>query len=140
MSNIIRPKRSKLPNHRPEKNISREGELYTNTADLQIGVHDVKGNPIDYLAIRVFSDKAKYKMFDLAVYNGAIYKALIPIQPGPFNPTRWENISQSGLLSSLMPTPKHMDRGKALVVDSNGKAQWGAEINNAAQTVNGGQF
>ena len=39
-----------------------------------------------------------------------------------------------------MPAPTLLDKGKALVVGSNGKAQWGAEINSAAQTVNGGQF
>lgn len=101
MANKIRPKRSSVAGHRPLTDIEREGELYINTADRQIGVHDKKGNPLDLVAVRFFDPGAQYKAGDLVNFNGHIYKALVNMNmPGVFNPVRWVSISGSGSTQS----------------------------------------
>ena len=141
MANKIRPKRSSVAGHRPLSDVSDAGELYINIADKQIGFHDDQGHPVDVVAVRRFDGAADYTAGDLVVHKGKIYKALVNInQPGFFNSARWDDIAKTPHIASNLPTPGTSDRGKALVVNGVGMPTWGAEVNNAAQVIFGGQF
>lgn len=65
------------------------GELYVNFADLQIGVLDTSKSPVDFVAIRYYSQLAKYVAGDFAVYNGALYRCIQDTVVGPFDGVRW---------------------------------------------------
>ena len=144
--NKIRPKRSRKAGARPKTNIKNVGELYTNIPDRQIGVHDENGNPIDLVAVRQHSAHSTYRVKDLVVYNGQIYKALVDISvPRAFRITQWQNISGTGSTvpgggNVPVPDPK-TDRGKALSVDRfTGKPVWGSNIDSQDQEIDGGSF
>ena len=65
------------------------GELYINYADIQIGALDTSKSPIDFVAIRYYSQLALYVAGDFAVYNGDLYRCLQNDTQGAFDSTRW---------------------------------------------------
>ena len=68
------------------------GELYINYADIQIGALDTSKSPIDFVAVRYYSQQALYVAGDFAVYNGSLYKCLRNDTIGAFDNTRWTEI------------------------------------------------
>jgi hypothetical protein len=145
--NKIRPKRSRKAGVRPKTDAGNIGEIFTNIPDRQIGVHDEHGNPIDLVAVRQHSAHSTYRVKDLVVYNGHIYKALVNISvPRAFRITQWENISSRGTSTpgtsgGIVPIPVSSDKGKLLGVDKlTGKPAWGAVIDSQDQEINGGSF
>jgi hypothetical protein len=65
------------------------GELYTNWADLQLGVINASNTPIDLIAVRFFSSTAAYNLGDFVIFNGDLWCAIGPVAPGPFAPNQW---------------------------------------------------
>jgi microcystin-dependent protein len=68
------------------------GELYINYADIQIGALDTSKSPVDFVAVRYFSQLALYVEGDYVVYNGYLYKCIQDTVVGPFDGTRWSEI------------------------------------------------
>ena len=74
-----------------------DGELYTNSADLQFGVV-VNSAPQDLLAVRFFSQAATYKAGDHVIQGGFIYRATTDLPAGVFNPAQWTKTSSDQYL------------------------------------------
>lgn len=65
------------------------GEVYINFADLQIGALDLSHSPVDFVAVRYYSQIASYVAGDFAIYNGSLYCCLENGTTGAFDPTKW---------------------------------------------------
>jgi hypothetical protein len=76
----------------PSVGARKPGELYTNFADLQLGLIDASQTPQDLLAVRFFSPTASYAGGVFVVHAGALYVSSGPIVSGAFNPTQWTRI------------------------------------------------
>jgi hypothetical protein len=87
MTNRIQTIRSSVPLARPVGRFP--GELYTNWADLQLGVINASNTPIDLIAVRFFSSTAAYNLGDFVIFNGDLWCAIGPVAPGPFAPNQW---------------------------------------------------
>jgi len=77
---------------RPTAGTHKPGVLYTNFADLQLGVIDAAQAPHDLLAVRFFSAAAGYAIGAFVVNAGALYVANTTVAPGAFNPSQWTKI------------------------------------------------
>lgn len=99
----IKNLRSSASGNRPLGHVY--GELYSNTADLQIGCVDINGQPQDFVAVRFWTTNANYSIGHIVVYNGNIYKALQNILAGnPWIASQWSEIaSLADLPSSFLP-------------------------------------
>ena len=142
MSNKIRPRRSAIPFLRPVLDLNRIGEIFTNIADGQIGVHDMQGAPLDLIGVRCFIAGASYKRGDLVTHAGNVYRAVADISRKPWSSSLWENITASapGGGASVVPSPRITDRGKTLTVNSVGHPIWGGDLSDAGQHIYGGTF
>jgi len=80
---------------KPSAGTMREGELFANPTDVQIGVGDASGNPIEMVAVRFHSSAAAYVVGDLAAHGGGIWKASLT-HVGAWDENNWEPISGSG--------------------------------------------
>ncbi|WLB24945.1 hypothetical protein QIH85_23990 [Bradyrhizobium japonicum] len=73
------------------------GEISVNTANRQLAVGDANGatigQPIVLLGVRLFDQRSQYPTGDLMVRAGVIYRALVDVDPGPFDGAKWEAIS-----------------------------------------------
>jgi hypothetical protein len=99
--NIIRNLHSASPGVRPVgKSL---GEIYTNLADMQLGVVNNTNTAIDLIAVRFFSTLASYFTGDCVLQNGKIYIANGIFGPGPFNPLDWTVVTMATDLSLYMP-------------------------------------
>lgn len=141
---IIRPKRTDTANLRPPIDIKREGELYINRYDRQIGFHDHTGTPIDLLVIRPFVAGDAYKVNDLVTDQGKIYRAIRNISadqstPG-FNKVHWQDIATNLPNQPAIPPVTVGNIGQALVVDTHGNVAWGAQVSAPDQEIYGGAF
>jgi len=86
---------SVVPGERPAGGTRLQGELYVNLTDNQFGFIDAGTDPLDLLAITIFSASAAYEADQLVVYSGSIYRALTSIVAGAFNPAQWEEVSSA---------------------------------------------
>jgi hypothetical protein len=68
------------------------GELYINYADIQIGALDKSKSPVDFVAIRYYSQLALYVEGDYSVYNGLLYRCIQDTVIGSFDGSRWSEI------------------------------------------------
>lgn len=70
------------------------GELYINYADIQIGALNQAKQPVDFVAVRYYSQVALYVAGDYAVYNGLLYRCIqnTPNPAGSFDGTRWSEL------------------------------------------------
>jgi len=83
-----------------------EGNPYVNFAENQYGVIDNTGNH-DLLAVRIFNILSSYQIGDYATYNGQLYRAIVAIQPGAFDPGEWDQIttlSQLNAVNGVIPS------------------------------------
>ena len=73
------------------------GEIYVNFADMQIGALDLSHSPVDFVAVRFYSQISKYVEGDYTVYEGNLYRCIgATTDPsGPFDPTRWSLVGES---------------------------------------------
>ena len=78
------------------------GELYINYADIQIGALDTSKSPVDFVAVRYFSQEATYVGGDFAIYNGNLYRALGITGPGIFDISRWSYFADTQEVSALI--------------------------------------
>jgi microcystin-dependent protein len=78
------------------------GELYINYADIQIGALDTSHSPVDFVAVRYYSQLAMYVAGDFTVYNGSLYRCLQNGTTGPFDSTRWSYFANSQEVSVLI--------------------------------------
>ena len=69
------------------------GELFVNTADLQLGVIDNYKDVQDLLAVRFYSEDSQYNIGDIVVYSGKLYECKQQTIVGKFNPTYWFKVS-----------------------------------------------
>jgi microcystin-dependent protein len=65
------------------------GELYINFADIQIGALDTSKSPVDFVAVRYYSQLALYVAGDFVIYNGSLYRCLQNNTQGAFDNTKW---------------------------------------------------
>ena len=91
-SNIIQIRRGGTTTERPPA--GAPGEIYWNSADLQLGVFDAA--PTDLLAIRFWSIEATYAAGDFVAINGALYAANMTVDAGPFDPAQWDEVWTPG--------------------------------------------
>jgi hypothetical protein len=99
--NIIRNLHSASPGVRPVgKSL---GEIYTNLADMQLGVVNNTNTAIDLIAVRFFSTLASYFTGDCVLHNGKIYIANGNFGPGPFNSLDWNAVTIATDLNLYMP-------------------------------------
>lgn len=98
MTSTVKFLRSTTPGARPNKDPSKEGTLYVNFADEQIGFLDGAGKPKDFLAVRVFSALANYSADDMVAHSGKIYRAPGPIAAGAFSVAAWEEVGKAYVL------------------------------------------
>jgi microcystin-dependent protein len=72
------------------------GEPWVNFPDRQWGVVDGAQAPLPLLAVRYFSALANYAIGDHVVQAGVLYRALVAVTAGPFNPVQWSAIGGGG--------------------------------------------
>jgi hypothetical protein len=101
LTNRVQTQRSTVTGSRPTGRAP--GELYSNWADLQLGVVDESGKPDDLIAIRFFSAQANYVPGDLVVQAGVVYQALVAITAGSFNPAQWAKILPPTFYMEALP-------------------------------------
>ena len=89
MTNRVQTLRSSTTGNVPAAGTRAPGELWTNFADLQIGVIDASKNAQKLVAVRYFSASANYVTGDFVVQAGVIYSANGAITAGAFNSTQW---------------------------------------------------
>ncbi len=77
---------------RPSPGSVREGEIYSNIPDLQLGIGTSSGNPSDLIALRFHSSQGSYLAGDLVLYNQEVWKALLDNQ-GAFSTSNWQKFS-----------------------------------------------
>jgi microcystin-dependent protein len=67
------------------------GEIYINFADIQIGALNTGKTPVDFVAVRYYSQVAKYVAGDFAIYNGSLYRCIgdTTLPAGAFDTTKW---------------------------------------------------
>lgn len=95
MTTRVQTLRSNVTQNRPAVGDRSPGELYVNWADKQLGVIDAAQTPQDLIAVRFFSVNAAYRIGDVVVNEGSIYKAIAQTGPGAFDPADWE-MAQGG--------------------------------------------
>jgi hypothetical protein len=93
-----------VPLDRPPGGSRRAGELYTNASDMQLGFINAALAPVDLLALPFFAATAQYVPGQLVVRNGSIYRALVAISPGAFNPVQWTDLTNSSAGDSVTQT------------------------------------
>jgi hypothetical protein len=105
MVNRVQTLRSSVPGARP--NARAIGELYVNFPELQFGVVNAGNLAQDLLAIRFFSTLSPYAVGDYVIEAGRLYRAIVAVAPGAFNPAQWEvNLmidDAGGLLAGYLP-------------------------------------
>jgi hypothetical protein len=90
--NRIQTIRANTTGVRPAAGSNLPGVLYANWPDRQIGVVDSGKNPIDLLAVRVFSTTAAYAVGAYVVQGGFLYRANAAAGPGGFVPAQWDKV------------------------------------------------
>ena len=78
------------------------GELYINYADIQIGALDLSHSPVDFVAVRYYSQLAMYVAGDFAIYNGNLYRCLENSTTGAFDSTRWSYFADTQEVNVLI--------------------------------------
>lgn len=96
MASKLQILRSIIAGLRPGANTEEPGTLYANLADKQLGIFDDSKTPVDLLGVVVFSSTAQYKVNDLVVRAGQIYRAKVAVIPATWDATQWENIYDGG--------------------------------------------
>jgi hypothetical protein len=102
MPNQVRALRSSTSQNRPTGRLP--GELYVNFADNQFGVINPSNAATDLIAVRYFSATASYFIGDYVIYQGIMYRALAPSNPGAFIPANWSVIGGSVTISDIAPS------------------------------------
>jgi hypothetical protein len=95
LTNRVQTIRSAVAGNRPGTGTRAPGELYTNWADLQLGVINAAKQAVDLLAVRVFSSLANYVIGDFVTQGGKLYRAKVAVAPGAFNPANWDTAALS---------------------------------------------
>jgi hypothetical protein len=88
----VQTNRAPATGARPTAGTRKPGELYTNFADLQLGVIDAGQAPRDLLAVCFFSPTASYPTGAFVVNSGALYVSNTTVAQGAFNLTQWTKI------------------------------------------------
>ena len=105
MVNRVQSLRSSTPGARPTGRTP--GELYVNFPELMLGVVNAANLAQDLLAIRFFSMLADYVVGDYVIEAGRLYRAIVNVTRGAFNPAQWEvNLmidDAGGLLAGYLP-------------------------------------
>jgi len=65
------------------------GEVAVNTANRQLAIGSGAGAPLPMIAVRFFDPASQYALNDFVAEGGKLYSAIVPVAPGPFNPTQW---------------------------------------------------
>jgi hypothetical protein len=90
---ILKVLRSNTAGNRPSGRAY--GEPYVNFADGQFGIVNPSGANQDLLGTPIFSTLASYPA-NVAVNNGGrLYRSLVAITPGAFNPANWSQFTTS---------------------------------------------
>jgi hypothetical protein len=95
--NRVQTLRSSITGWAPVAGTRQPGEIYVNWADQALGVIDASKTAMDLIAVRYWSIQANYAAGAHVIYSGAMYKALVPITAGPFDPTQWGSIVVGGV-------------------------------------------
>ena len=105
VDNLIPLLYSPTPNTKPLVNTRLPGEVWTNFADLQLGLIDAAANSTPLIAVRYFSPNTAYSGGDFVVQAGHIYfaKAVVPI--GPFNATQWTSVATAADIAAAPYLP-----------------------------------
>jgi hypothetical protein len=86
-NNPVQVLRSSLVDNRPTG--KQPGEPYVNYADMQFGVVDTSGTPLDLLAVTFFATTSHYDVGEFVVQAGSLYRCISPNGPGAFNAANW---------------------------------------------------
>ena len=81
--------RSSVTGWRPPAGTRQPGELYVNWADAAFGTINVAQTAMDLIAVRFFSTLANYSAGSHVIYIGVLYKAIVSVTAGAFNPAQW---------------------------------------------------
>jgi microcystin-dependent protein len=100
------------------------GELYINFADIQIGALNPSKSPVDFVAVRYYSQTALYVAGDFTVYNGSLYRCIENTVVGPFDNTRWSYYADSQEVNVLIA----VETANRQVADQNLQNEINAEI------------
>lgn len=80
---------------RPSAGARLPGTMYVNLFDFQLGAIDPSKNPIDLLAVRIFSSVTSYPVGSYVWRAGLLYRAIANVSPAAFNPSQWAQIYTS---------------------------------------------
>ena len=95
--------RTSTPNKAPTAATRKPGEIYVNYSDNQLGVIDNAQNPVPLLGVRFFSTQTNYAAGDHVVSSGTMYRALVAVAPGAFNPAQWQIAGGAVTISDTPP-------------------------------------
>jgi hypothetical protein len=143
MPNQVRALRSSTSQNRPTGRLP--GELYVNFADNQFGVINPSNAATDLIAVRYFSATASYFIGDYVIYQGIMYRALAPSNPGSFIPANWSVIGGSVTISDIAPSAPQVGQlwfdsvgGQLYVWYNDGNtSQWVIAVNQGTPDLSG---
>jgi hypothetical protein len=72
------------------------GEVHVDAPARQLTAGDIgvaAGVPLPMLAVRYFDARASYAVHEYVVQSGSLYRSLVAVSPGSFNPAQWEVVS-----------------------------------------------
>jgi hypothetical protein len=103
MTSRVQTLRLNGPSERPAAGSQPPGVAFANFADLQFGVFNSVGEPVDVLAVRVFSGAANYTPGDFVIFDGDLCRAKAATGPGSFDAAAWEVYSPGGVVEPPDP-------------------------------------
>jgi microcystin-dependent protein len=110
-------------------NTDVSGEVYVNFADIQIGALDLTHSPVDFVAVRYYSQTSRYVEGDYSVYNGLLYRCIenTPNPAGPFDSARWSEVLDLQEVTVLIA----QETSRAEAVEAHLQSEINAEITRA---------